>query len=125
MLGDKDAMANISVKDIEAAKGFYEGTLGLKRVATEGKDAVVYQSGKSQILVYVSQYAGTNKATSVSWMVDHLEETVNGLRNRGVRFERYDFPDTTHEGDIHVSGKRRMAWFKDPEGNILHVFQKP
>ena len=67
MLGDNDAHATIAVKNLTAARKFYEGTLGLKVVHTEGKEAVSYKSGNSQVLVYHSQYAGTNKATSATW----------------------------------------------------------
>ena len=45
------------------------------------------------------------------------------LKGKGVRFEHYDLPDTTREGDVHVSGDIRVAWFKDPDGNILSLFQ--
>ena len=64
MLGDNDAMATVAVKNLSAARKFYEGTLGFKVVHTEGDQAVAYKSGKSQLLVYRSQYAGSNKATS-------------------------------------------------------------
>ena len=108
MLGSKDAMATIAVKDLEAASRFYEGTLGLKRAATEGNEAVVYGSGKSTVLVYQSQYAGTNRATAATWSLgDDLERVVQDLKAKGVAFEHYDLPDTTRKGDVHVAGKRR------------------
>jgi hypothetical protein len=67
----------------------------------------------------VSQYAGTNKATAVTWDAGKdVDRLVQALKARGVTFEKYDLPDTTREGDVHVSGKRRLAWFKDPDGNI-------
>ena len=74
--------------------------------------------------MYPSQFAGSNKATAVTWVVDDVDKTVGALKNKGVVFERYDFPNTTHDGDVHVSGKRRSAWFKDPDGNILAVAGK-
>ena len=73
-------------------------------------------------MVYRSEFAGTNRATAAMWVVgDEVDEIVRTLKGRGVAFERYDMPDTTLEGDVHVSGGRRVAWFKDPEGNILSV----
>jgi hypothetical protein len=69
--------------------------------------------------VYQSQFAGTNKATAVTWVIaDGVDDAVRTLKAKGVRFERYDLPETSHEGDIHVAGDLRIAWFKDPDGNI-------
>jgi len=73
MLGDNDAMATIAVKNLKAARKFYEGALGFKVVHTEGDQAATCKSGNSQVLVYQSQYAGTNKATAATWMVDDVE----------------------------------------------------
>jgi len=120
MLGDKEAVATISVKDLALAKKFYEGTLGLKTVDAQGSEAVTYQSGSSKLIVYRSEYAGTNKATAANWMVGaDIEKIVQGLAERGVRFEHYDLPGLTREGHLHVAGPMKVAWFKDPDGNIL------
>jgi catechol 2,3-dioxygenase-like lactoylglutathione lyase family enzyme len=121
MLGDKDAVATIAVKDVEVAKAFYEGTLDLKRAGTD-PGGISYKSGNSRLFVYESQYAGTNKATAVSWVVgDNIEAVVRALKAKGVTFEHYDLPGTTREGDVHVAGRIKAAWFKDPDGNILNI----
>jgi hypothetical protein len=79
-----------------------------------------YKSGNASVLVYVSQYAGTNQATSATWVVgDDIERLVQGLKAKGVSFEHYDLPGTTRKGDVHGTGKTKAAWFKDPDGNIL------
>ena len=120
MLANKDALATIAVKDQNVASRFYEDTLGFKRI--EGEPGVlIYGSGKSQFLVYESQYAGTNKATSVTWNVDDVEAEAAALSARGVRFEHYDFPGTTRKGDVHIHGTSKNAWFKDPDGNVLAI----
>lgn len=120
MLKDKVVMATIAVKDMNVAKKFYEDTLGLKKGEFDDPGGAVYESGGSKVLVYVSQYAGTNQATAATWDVgDELDDIVKDLQAKGVRFEHYDLPDTTREGDIHVSGSMRIAWLKDPDGNIL------
>ncbi len=121
MLGDNDAIATIAVKDLKAAKKFYEGTLGLKPDPTGGRDQEVlnYKSGNSPVLVYRSQFAGTNKATAVTWSVRDTEATVKELKGKGVTFEHYDMPGMTRKGDVHIAGKIKAAWFKDPDGNIL------
>jgi catechol 2,3-dioxygenase-like lactoylglutathione lyase family enzyme len=122
MLGDIDAAANIAVKNLEKAKKFYEDSLGLTQVYTEGQEAIVFRSGKSTVIVYRSQYAGTNKATAMTWVVgEDMEEVVQQLKAKGIRFEHYDMPGVTREGDIHVAGDMKVAWFKDPDGNILNI----
>jgi catechol 2,3-dioxygenase-like lactoylglutathione lyase family enzyme len=122
MLVDKDAATNLAVKDLQAARKFYEGTLGLHAVGTVGEHLVAYRSGRSTLLVYESQYAGTNKATAATWTVGaELESIVQALKAKGVRFEHYDFPDMKREGDVHASGNMKAAWFKDPDGNILSM----
>jgi catechol 2,3-dioxygenase-like lactoylglutathione lyase family enzyme len=119
MLGDKDAIATIAVRKVDTARKFYEGTLGLKSQASQEPGVLTYKSGKASVLVYESQYAGTNKATAVSWAVDDLEAAVRDLKAKGVRFEHYDFPGVTRHGDVHGTGRTKAAWFKDPDGNIL------
>ncbi|HJU34935.1 MAG TPA: VOC family protein [Nitrososphaera sp.] len=122
LLGDKEAVANIAVKNLETAKKFYEETLGLTQVGAEGQAVIVFRSGNSTIYVYKSQYAGTNQATALTWVVGKdIESVVRELKAKGVTFEHYDMPDVTREGDIHVSGNMKVAWFKDPDGNILNV----
>ena len=121
-LADKDAAPNLAVKNLAAARKFYEGTLGLKPVGAEGEHLIAYRSGKSTLLVYQSQYAGSNKATAVTWTVgDAVEEIARALKAKGVKFEHYDLPDMTLKGDVHVSGGMKVAWFKDPDGNILSI----
>jgi catechol 2,3-dioxygenase-like lactoylglutathione lyase family enzyme len=125
MLSDKDAAANIAVKNLETARKFYEDILGLTQVGAEGEELIVYKSGNSTINVYRSQYAGTNKATAVTWAVgDDVEGVVRTLKTKGVTFEHYDMPDTTREGDVHVFGDMKVVWFKDPDGNILNIVNK-
>ena len=121
MLADRDAVATIAVKDLKAAKKFYGDTLGLKLTPVPEPEVLNYKSGNSTVLVYKSQFAGSNKATSVTWIVDDVESTVKDLKAKGVAFEHYDFPGMTRKGDVHIAGKSKAAWFKDPDGNILAV----
>jgi catechol 2,3-dioxygenase-like lactoylglutathione lyase family enzyme len=121
MLGDANVHATIAVKDRETATKFYEGTLGLKKV-DENPGGVLYHSGSAKIFVYESETAGSGKATCASWEVDSPESVVEALKAKGVMFEHYDdIPGVTREGDIHVMGPAKAAWFKDPFGNILCV----
>jgi catechol 2,3-dioxygenase-like lactoylglutathione lyase family enzyme len=119
MLSGKEAMATIAVRDLNAAKRFYEGTLGLKLTDQQESEAVTYQAGSSKMLVYRSQYAGSNKATAATWLVGKdMEKVVQALRGKGVTFEHYNMPGLTLKGDIHEGGGMKAAWFKDPDGNI-------
>jgi catechol 2,3-dioxygenase-like lactoylglutathione lyase family enzyme len=124
MLGSSDAMATIAVKDVNAAGKFYAETLGLKRGAGDQPSVLTFESGNSRILVYESQYAGTNKATAATWALDDVEGVVKALAAKGVRFEHYDMPGLTLQGDVHVDGQFKAAWFKDPDGNILALVSR-
>lgn len=122
MLANRDAAANIAVRDVKAAKKFYEGTLGLKQVDAEGDDLVAYQSGDSTILVYRSDYAGSNKATALTWNVgEEIEGVARELKAKGVTFEHYKMSGLDLKGDLHVGNGMKIAWFKDPDGNILSI----
>ncbi|MCY1378065.1 hypothetical protein D9M69_656700 [compost metagenome] len=72
--------------------------------------------------MYRSSFAGTNQATAVSWQVGaDIGRLVAALQAKGVRFEHYDMPGTKREGDLHLADGMKMAWFKDLDGNILHL----
>jgi catechol 2,3-dioxygenase-like lactoylglutathione lyase family enzyme len=122
MLGSRNAAATLAVRDIAAARRFYHDTLGLEQVDAEGEDPIVFRSGDTMLNVYKSQYAGTNQATAVTWVVgDRLDDEVRTLKDKGVTFEHYDMPGMTQEGDVYRCGDMRVAWFKDPDGNILNI----
>jgi catechol 2,3-dioxygenase-like lactoylglutathione lyase family enzyme len=122
MLGNKDAAANIAVRDLETAKKFYQDILGLTQVGVEGQEVIVFKSGNSIINVYRSQYAGTNQSTAVTWVVgEDMEGVVQQLKAKGVVFEHYDMPGVTRQGAIHAADNMKVAWFKDPDGNILNI----
>ncbi len=120
MLKDKDATPTIAVKDIERARQFYQDVVGLTPLPATEEGVVPFKSGSSSILVYKSEFAGTNRATAATWMVDdELDDTVKTLKSKGVTFEHYDMPGVTRRGDVHLTGNSKAAWFKDPDGNII------
>ena len=125
MLPDIDAVANLAVQDLTRAKAFYEGVLGFEPVDREGDEVIVYRSGKTTFNVYRSKEAGTNKATAVTWNVgSRVQDVVQALKAKGVTFEHYDMPGLTLEGDVHVGNGMQVAWFKDPDGNILNLVSR-
>ena len=113
----------LAVADLERARDFYEGVLGLEPVGGEDGHLITYRSGAARVNVYVSEFAGSNKATALAWGVRDVDAAVRTLKGKGVAFERYDMPGMRHEGDVHVAeeGGMRVAWFKDPDGNILNL----
>jgi catechol-2,3-dioxygenase len=121
MIGDNYAIATIAVKDIQAARRFYTDILGLQPVPVTEPEVLNYKSGNSSVIVYKSQYAGTNKATAANWHVDDVEREVRDLKAKGVAFEHYDMTGLIRKGDVHVAKKFKAAWFKDPDGNILAI----
>jgi len=122
MLGKADATPMIPVKDIARARKFYEETLGLKTKDDWG-EGVTMESGDTLINVYRSEFAGTNKATALTFDVDDAEREVSELKEKGIFFEHYDLPGLEREGDLYVAEGMKTAWFKDPDGNILSLIE--
>lgn len=124
MLRDSDAMATVAVSDLDRARAFYGGQLGLEETSGTPPEmgVALYRSGTSTILVYPSEYAGTNKATSVTWGVGaEFDAIVAALQKARVPFEHYDLPGMMRDGDVHRAGSFKGAWLRDPDGNILHI----
>ncbi len=120
MLSNNNAIATIAVKDMAAARKFYGDTLGLEKTDMSDEEVTTYKSGDSHVLVYQSKFAGGYQATVATWIVrNDLEDIIATLKERGVAFEHYDMPGTVREGDIHISDGMKVAWFKDPDGNII------
>ncbi len=82
---------------------------------------LVYRTGATKLVVYPSQFAGTNRANAVVWGVgDELGSIVAALEAKGVEFEHY--PEIGRlEGNVHFAGGARLVWLKDPDGNILQL----
>jgi len=121
MFENADVQPMLPVKDLKAAERFYEEVLKLEKVGSTDGAVSVYGSGKTKLCVYRSEFAGTNKGTAAVWEVNDVEGAVKELKAKGVKFEHYDMPGLTLEGDIHAAGEFQVAWFKDPGGNILSV----
>jgi catechol 2,3-dioxygenase-like lactoylglutathione lyase family enzyme len=123
MIGKSDATPMIAVKDLDRARKFYEETLGLKEVDDFG-EGFMLKSGDTKVTVYRSEFAGTNKATALTFDVDDLESEVDDLKGKGVSFEHYELPGLERQGDLYVAEGMKTAWFKDPDGNILSLIEE-
>jgi catechol 2,3-dioxygenase-like lactoylglutathione lyase family enzyme len=123
MLNKYDAVPMVAVKDLAVARRFYEKILGFELVKTEGDDVLQFKTGRTLFGVYRSAYAGTNKATAMMFDVGkELVPLVTDLRKKDVSFLHYDdLPGMKRDGDLHLAGDAKLAWFRDPDGNILSL----
>lgn len=120
MLKEKSSSAMVAVSDIARARAFYGETLGLELRDDSMGEVLVFRTGDTSLVVYKSDFAGSNRANAVVWDVgDDIEAIAAALKAKGVRFEHY--PGMEMKGDIHIAGPMKMVWFKDPDGNILHL----
>jgi catechol 2,3-dioxygenase-like lactoylglutathione lyase family enzyme len=123
MLGKTNATPMIPVKDLDRARRFYQDTLGLRTEDEWGGEGVTLKSGDTLINVYRSEFAGTNKATALTFDVDDIDREVSALKDKGIFFEHYDLPGLEQRGDLYVGEGMKTAWFKDPDGNILSMVE--
>ena len=123
MLQKSPLYAYIPAKDVERARGFYEGKLGF-RPKEEIEGGVVYEFGEhTACFLYPTPNAGTSRASQAFWQVDDIEREVAELKTRGVKFEDYDMPGDKSPSGVLTAGGAKAAWFKDTEGNILAIIQ--
>ncbi|MGZ5383743.1 MAG: VOC family protein [Acidimicrobiia bacterium] len=116
----RGAVPTLPAADIDRARRFYQDVLGLEVGTWEEDGSARVKVGESWIMVYQSQFAGTNQATAVGIAVDDVEAAVSTLRDRGVVFEEYDLGEMkTVDGIFTMPGGAKGAWFKDTEGNII------
>jgi catechol 2,3-dioxygenase-like lactoylglutathione lyase family enzyme len=112
------------VSDLSKAREFYESKLGFEPSDPMSETMVAYElGGGTGLMVYVSDHAGTNKATLAGFEVPDFDEMFADLRDRGVEFERFEDESgaTTSEEGIIDAGDYRVAFFKDPDGNIFSI----
>jgi catechol 2,3-dioxygenase-like lactoylglutathione lyase family enzyme len=121
VLGDARIDATIPTTDLDRAREFYEGTLGLHPAdqPARGRELVYECGGGTRLLVYERASAGTAEHTLAHFIVADLEAAVHELRGRGVVFEEYDLPHITTVNGIATFDDFRAAWFRDPDGNII------
>jgi catechol 2,3-dioxygenase-like lactoylglutathione lyase family enzyme len=123
MLGETKAFSSFSVNDIEKAKAFYSQTLGLKVSESHGL-LTLHLAGGGSVLIYPKPNHVPASFTVLNFPVNNVENAVNELARRGVRFEIYNEPGLkTDERGISRGDGPVIAWFKDPAGNILSVVE--
>jgi catechol 2,3-dioxygenase-like lactoylglutathione lyase family enzyme len=122
MLSDLQPVATLATADLAKARSFYEETLGLT-VQNDSQYGLTYACGGGQLFVYESAYAGTNKATAVSFEAseDAFESEVEALRQKGVEFMTFDMEGMEWNNGVASAGSVKSVWFTDPDGNILNI----
>ena len=122
LLKDTPSSAILAVGDLDRARTFYAATLGLEPAGGSEQDVLTFRTGDTQLVVYESEFAGTNKANAVVFNAGANFDAIAGqLKEQGVRFEEYPDLGMDISDGVHRQGDFKGVWFKDPDGNILHV----
>lgn len=121
MLEKATSFSSFSVNDINTAQEFYEKVLGLKVKKHEAMGLEVFTAGTSGIFVYPKKDHKPATFTVLNFIVEDLDNEVYELTKKGVKFEQYDmeYIKTNEKGIAEQGEDRKMAWFKDPAGNIF------
>ena len=122
MLADRDVVAFIPTRNVDAARAFYEGTLGLRFVKDDGFALVLDAHGIMLRVAKVPHFEPL-PFTILGWNVANIAEIAAMLQQRGVTFERYAFVEQDALGVWTSPSGARVAWFKDPDGNTLSLSQ--
>jgi catechol 2,3-dioxygenase-like lactoylglutathione lyase family enzyme len=122
MLADTKAYSGFAVDDMDKAREFYAGTLGL-RTSEEHGLMWLHLAGGRDTLVYPQPDATPASYTILNFEVDDIDDAVDGLVARGVQFERYEQVEQDDRGVAREEGPY-IAWFRDPAGNVLSVLQE-
>jgi catechol 2,3-dioxygenase-like lactoylglutathione lyase family enzyme len=120
MLGAHKLIAFVTTADPARSKAFYEETLGLRLVADDPY-ALVYDANGIALRIQKVPEVAPRARTVLGWQVDDIASVIRGLVARGVTFERYSFMDQDDLGVWHTPDGGKVAWFKDPDGNVLSL----
>jgi catechol 2,3-dioxygenase-like lactoylglutathione lyase family enzyme len=120
MLGDSQFVGFITVRDLEAARTFYEDTLGLHFI-TEMGNALLFDANGVRLRVTQLDDLTPQSFTVAGWQVRDIEEKVDALLAKGVRFLRYDGVEQDERGIWVTPAGGKVAWFYDPDGNLLSL----
>lgn len=123
MLGSRKIMAFVSTRDAGRAKTFYRDTLGLRLVSEELPFALVFDAHGTMLRVTIVQEVSVAKYTVLGWEVPDIAATAKDMRKAGVKFERFAGMNQDELGVWKAPGGARVAWFKDPDGNLLSITQ--
>jgi len=122
MLKDATPVPTLATADIEKAKDFYDG-LGFTHAEGDLPGGIMYTAGTGGFFIYTSAFAGTNKATGMSFDVsdEEFDAIIAELRAKGLAFDTFDVPEAEWTDGVLSGMGMRSVWFRDPDGNILNV----
>ena len=124
-LSNYNIIAFVSIIDVERAKEFYRDTLGLRLVSEEPPFALVFEAHGIMLRLGMAKELPPPRGTVLGWQVPEIIAAVKDLERAGVRFERYDFVKQDGLGIWATPTGAKVAWFKDPDGNILSLSEHP
>lgn len=123
MLADYPVFPSIRVSDIESARDFYEGKLGLKAVYEKEGELLLLAGKNSRIYLYEGEKSTATHTLAVFYVED-IYKVIDELQEKGISPEKYDLPGIkTDEKGVATSGEKKAAWIKDPDGNVLGLSQ--
>jgi catechol 2,3-dioxygenase-like lactoylglutathione lyase family enzyme len=122
MLTDAKMIGFILTKDYERARAFYEGQMGFEFVSHD-RFALVMRAGGNMVRIVKMPEFVPLQSTVLGWEVADVEAAVSWLAERGVGFEKYPWVQDKERGIWTTPGGDKVAWFKDPDGNVLSVSQ--
>lgn len=125
MLCDAPVVPSIPVSDMRRAARFYEDALGLKPIASPAPGVAFYACGENTSLFLYERPSTKSDHTLASFIVDDVKAIVHELRGKGVHFEEYDLPGLKTVDGVASMGEAKSAWFRDPDGNMLALNEKP
>ncbi len=124
-LAKSDIVGFVPISNVSAAKDFYGGTLGLKLLSEEPPFAVVLDANGVMLRLSITPEHAPSSGTVLGWRVPDIVAAVEGLASAGIRFERYDFLTQDQGGIWTTPTNARVAWFRDPDGNLLSISEHP
>jgi catechol 2,3-dioxygenase-like lactoylglutathione lyase family enzyme len=120
MLTDAPVTTLLPVIEMQRARDFYENKLGLTPIGAKADGKFIYTCGGGAVIALFPKETGTKADhTALSFQVRDIQATINALKEKGVIFEDYDYPELKTVNHICVLGAEKAAWFKDTEGNYL------
>jgi len=122
MLGNEKIMSFVGVSDADKARAFYRDTLGLKMLYEDGF-ALVFDVGGIMLRVTLVGQVRPQPYTVLGWQVNDATSTARALTKAGVTPERYPHVEQDEDGIWTAPGGAKIAWFRDPDGNILSIAQ--
>jgi len=127
MLGANKATSGFAVKDLNRAREFYEGTLGLRVEVLDEEHGVakLVPGDGAEVLMYLSADMQPASYTMLNFEVDDIDVAVDRLVESGVTFERYDDFPQDEKGIVRGGPGPDIAWFKDPSGNVISILRQP